>query len=465
MIFTQAIFPIFLAICLVIYWTLKSNRLRQAFLLAASFFFYGYWDWRFLSLLIFVILISWGTPRLCDKYPDRKVKVLTSSIILLLAQLAVFKYFNFFIESFESLLIAFGIDTSTTTLSIVLPVGISFFTFQAISFIVDTNRKHIANDTNLLAVSLYIAFFPQLVAGPIVRAVDFIPQLDRSRIFQADIITKGIGLFVLGFVYKAVISDNIAPFVDLVFSSPEKFDSSVVIAGTIGFYAQIYFDFAGYSTMAIGIAYLFGYSLCDNFNYPYASFSIVDFWRRWHMSLSSWLKDYLYIAVGGNRGGELMRYRNLFITMILGGLWHGASWAFVLWGTLHGIALTINHFWSAHIGKKMPDFWLTLSAYWFVTQFFVLLCWIPFRSENFIDVWVILTAFFPFNKNTGELTIIPWALLIAPLLIDTLIKPSRRIEALNKQNPLMLACISSVIFAIALVFMRTEVQAFIYFQF
>ena len=465
MIFTQAIFPIFLCACLGIYWTLRSNTSRQIFLLAASFFFYGYWDWRFLTLLSLVIIIAWITPRLCDKYEAQRKRIMALSITALLCQLAIFKYFNFFIDSFEYVLFSLGIETSTSTLSIILPVGISFFTFQAISFIVDTNRKHIANDTNLLSVSLYIAFFPQLVAGPIVRAVDFIPQLAESRKFDTKMITKGMALFVLGFVYKAVVSDNVAPFVDQVFSTPEAFDSISVIAGTMGFYAQIYFDFAGYSTMAIGIAYLFGYSLCDNFNYPYASFSIVDFWRRWHMSLSSWLRDYLYIAVGGNRGGELMRYRNLFITMILGGLWHGASWAFVLWGTLHGIALTINHFWSAHVGNKLPDIWITTINYWFITQLFVLLCWIPFRSENLGDAWIILTSFIPFQPETGQPLTIPWALILLPLIIDTITKPSRHIELMNEKNPVGLASMSALIFAIALVFMQTDVQAFIYFQF
>lgn len=465
MIFTQAVFPLFLLVCFCTYWTINSNRIRKIFLLGASFFFYGYWDWRFLSLLSLVIFIAWATPRLYLKYDQFKGYILAASITLLLGQLAAFKYFDFFISSFEALLLAIGIKTSTTTLSIILPVGISFFTFQAISFIVDAKRKHIDPNTSLLSVALYIAFFPQLVAGPIVRAIDFVPQLQRAKKFEIHILSKGVALFVLGFIYKAVISDNIAPFVDLVYSAPETFNRLTLIAGSIGFYAQIYFDFAGYSTMAIGIAYLFGYSLCDNFNYPYASLSIVDFWRRWHISLSSWLRDYLYIAVGGNRGGELKRYRNLFITMILGGLWHGASWAFVLWGTLHGVALTINHFWTEHLGKKIPNIAFTLIGYWFITQLFVLLCWIPFRSENFSDVWVMLSAFLPLENIQGQHAEIPWLLLLLPLVVDSIVKPSRRIEVLNKANPIALACLSSLMLALAISLIHTSVQAFIYFQF
>ncbi|MCL4146391.1 UNVERIFIED_CONTAM: hypothetical protein GTU68_064548, partial [Idotea baltica] len=364
MIFTEAIFFVFLALTFAVYWVLKGRRdLQLALLLVASAVFYGWWDWRFLELIGLVILVSWVTARQISKYPagnmTRRLWLIGGiGICLSIAML-------------EGL----GLTPGWTAVNILLPVGISFYVFQAISYIVDVARGDLEAENRIERVALYIAFFPQLVAGPIVRAASFFPQMDRQPTLNSGLLAAGLRAFLLGFAYKAGIADNLAQFVDPVFGDAlSAGDSDLAAWSNTG---QIYFDFAGYSLMAIGVARWFGFFIPKNFDYPYAATDIADFWRRWHISLSSWLRDYLYIPLGGNRGSKLATYRNLMITMLLGGLWHGAAWTFVAWGALHGAGLSL-HRWLFGNSKTRLGFGLGLIA----TQLFVLLTWVPFRADS-----------------------------------------------------------------------------------
>lgn len=301
---------------------ISSQKSKQVFLLAASYFFYGYWDWRFCFLLIFVTCTAYITAI----YSENEIAHIIG-VIIPLAVLGIFKYFNFFLSSFLRMF-----DKNIGILNIVLPVGISFYTFQALSYIIDVKRKKIAVEKDFLKLALYISFFPQLVAGPIVKAIDFLPQLNENRKISLKSIEYGLQLMVFGLFKKIVLADHISIFVDDVFYAPSAYNWTTLILAMFSYSLQIYFDFSGYSDIAIGCAKCFGYDFLPNFNLPYISKNVTEFWRRWHISLSTWLKEYLYIPLGGNRKGKRRQYINLFLTMLLGGLWHGANWTFVFWG-------------------------------------------------------------------------------------------------------------------------------------
>lgn len=474
MIFTSGIFLVFFVVVYGVYWALlRGQRARIVWLLAASQVFYGWWDWRFLALMWVAILTS-HVAGLAIERGYRPRLAMGTSIVLMLGILAVFKYFNFFVDSAALLLGSLGLSPSEHVLSIILPVGISFYTFQAISYVVDVWRRDIHAERSVLDTATYISFFPQLVAGPIVRAADFLPQLQTPKRFESVDFLVGAKLFLVGFIYKAIFSDNISPFVDRVYADVAAFDNHTLAMATLGFYAQIYFDFAGYSIMAIGIARMFGYRLMRNFNYPYLSASITEFWRRWHISLSSWLRDYLYIPLGGNRGGEAKRSRNLMITMLLGGLWHGASWNFVVWGGLHGSALTVHKEFSKLRQRFLPAGLvpplLGIALAWMVTQFFVYLTWIPFRAADFGDTAEVLRGVFQMRHDTGlTRAAIPYALLIAPIAIDTFVvglSAGRRLaDRLPAWRHTVAACAMGAVMAFLLFMMPLEVSSFIYFQF
>ncbi|MEM1151529.1 MAG: MBOAT family O-acyltransferase [Pseudomonadota bacterium] len=434
MIFTEPIFLVFFSVVFGAYWsvrddfalklgplTVSGKELRLTLLLIASAVFYGWWDWRFLGLIGCVIFISWlaalrAAPLEHGTFGRRCWLVF--AIGSNLGVLAAFKYFDFFSDSAAATLIAMGLTPSWPVLNILLPVGISFYIFQAISYVVDTARGDLAPERRVRRVALYIAFFPQLVAGPIVRAASFFPQMERAKHLSGALVASGLRAFLIGFAYKAGIADNLAPLVDPVFGNaltPGDADLSVwansaLIGATLAFGAQIYFDFAGYSLMAIGVARLFGFHIPRNFDYPYAALSIADFWRRWHISLSSWLRDYLYIPFGGNRGSDTATYRNLMATMVLGGLWHGAAWTFVAWGALHGAALVVHR---ALFGSTTRRIGAVFAL--FATQGFVLLTWAAFRAEDFGDmatVWYAFTAL-----RDGGVQMLPWFVWLVPGLI------------------------------------------------
>ncbi len=317
--FEFVLFFLVVLLCTGIFQYFGWNRGKEFFLLIASFFFYGYWDWRFCFLLLFVVAISYFSA----KALDRKL-FLVLGVVVPLAVLAVFKYFNFFLSSISAVT-----GKNLGALKIILPVGISFYTFQALSYVIDVYRKKLPVEHDFVRLALYLSFFPQLVAGPIVRAADFLPQLKEDRRITLAGLQYGIQLMVFGMMKKIVLADHLSVFVDDVFRVPGAFHWATILLAVVSYSIQIYFDFSGYSDIAIGCAKCLGYDFLPNFNLPYLSENVTVFWRRWHISLSTWLKEYLYIPLGGNRRGKTRRFINLFLTMLLGGLWHGANWTFV----------------------------------------------------------------------------------------------------------------------------------------
>lgn len=472
MIFTEAIFPLFLVGVLFIYWVVMRGSWRNHFLLLASAVFYGWWDVRFLALIGTVIAISYIAglqmrDRMSHKAGQRKV--LWIAIGLQLGLLAAFKYFGFFADSAAAALSSVGMSASWPTLNIILPVGISFYIFQAISYLVDVYRKDIPAETSVSRVALYIAFFPQLVAGPIVRAASFFPQIDRKKTFSSALFAAGARAFIIGFIYKAAIADNIAPFVDPVFADIGRWDNQSLLAATLAFGTQIYFDFAGYSLMAIGVARWFGFFIPKNFDYPYSSTSISEFWRRWHMSLSFWLRDYLYIPLGGNRKGPLKTYRNLMITMVLGGLWHGAAWTFVIWGAMHGVALSVNRFVERLVGKGalLPIAGGALGLA--LTLMVVFLAWVPFRAESLSDAVTVWQGIGGLREGGVERLPLIAFFVPALVLIDAVVSRVGALKRLPRhwslRTPSLYWAGMGCLAALAVALYPLKSAPFVYFQF
>jgi len=480
MLFNSGSFLCFLLLVLPTYWLLPSNFLRKLLLVGASFVFYAWWDWRFLGLLSFVILSVFFGARLVlferrKGNRRRALLYLWCCLGIELAVLGFFKYFNFFEGNLLVGLHSLGIHAAASSLTfrILLPIGISFYTFHAITLAVDTFRGTVDRKISLLDVALYIAFFPQLVAGPIVRATVFLPQLEGKRAFDGEDLFVALQSIGLGFLYKIVFADAIAPFVDSVFRAPGEFSWVYLLAGALGFYSQIYFDFNGYSLIAIGVSRLFGYRLPDNFNFPYCATSLTNFWRRWHISLSTWLRDYLYIPLGGNRVPLLKQLRNLMCTMLLGGLWHGASWNFVLWGGIHGAVLCAEKLIHAgRFGKERGEFSISfgLVAGWVITQIIVFLLWIPFRASNFQDTLNFISGLFSLRAGHSsveqQLGMIPWLLLVLPIVCDTFVVRSLRVRRQKPAFNLELAFAILVLATLCVAMLaKTGLRPFIYFQF
>ena len=387
----------------------KLLSVRHVILLLASYVFYGWWDYRFAFLMLFLTAVAY----VCSlRLKNNRKAPLYIGVIVPLLTLVIFKYFNFFVDSFAAL---FGLNPNGT-LSIILPVGISFYTFQSLSYTIDVYNKKISAERSFIKVALYISFFPQLVAGPIVKAEDFLPQLYEDRNISFQNIEKGIQLFVFGLFKKIVISDNISVCVDAIFYAPERYHWVSILFAIIGYSIQIYCDFSGYSDMAIGCATCLGYDLRRNFNMPYLSKNVSEFWKRWHISLSTWLMEYLYIPLGGNRKGTARTYINLFLTMLLGGLWHGASWTFVAWGALHGAALCVHKLWQKATGhgKDYKGSALGNCLSCVVTYAFVLLCWVFFRASDFSAAKMIFTGLFTWQA--GIVYISSWTIFGIVLL-------------------------------------------------
>lgn len=385
--------------------------------------------------------------------------MLIVSLAANLGILGFFKYFNFFVESANSLL---GIE-SGRTLYIILPVGISFFTFQSMSYTIDIYRKKMEPVERFTDFALFVSFFPQLVAGPIVRAAQFLPQLKTQKNFGQIAFQSALTLFLIGFIKKACISDNIAPIIDPVFANPEQYTALSTWIGTFFYAVQIYCDFSGYTDMAIATAALLGYKLTLNFNFPYFASNIAQFWQRWHISLSSWLRDYLYISMGGNRVGTWKLYRNLLVTMLLGGLWHGAAWTFLIWGALHGIALVAHRFVSKRlailegIGKSLG---MVATMYW------VCLAWIFFRCTSVSDALVMAKVYVTF-QSPGEIALDAMLLLwLIPLVVAHAI--AYRVNVAEKARGIpdwVFSAGLGVAIVAALLFVPQHTKPFIYFQF
>ncbi|MDR3238435.1 MAG: MBOAT family protein, partial [Spirochaetia bacterium] len=374
-----------------------SLAARRAILLVASYVFYGWWDWRFCLLMLALSVIA-GYSALKNKRA-----FLIIGIVAPLVTLGFFKYFNFFVASFTA---AFGLQNSGA-LRIILPVGISFYTFQSMSYTIDVYRKKLPAVRDFSKLALYIAFFPQLVAGPIIKAADFLPQLEENRNVNLKNLKIGMQIFLFGLFKKIVIADRLSVFVDDVFRTPKAFHAVTLILALISYAIQIYFDFSGYSDMAIGCAKCLGYDFNRNFNLPYISRNISEFWKRWHISLSSWLQEYLYIPLGGNRRGVPRTYLNLFLTMLLGGLWHGASWTFVLWGAAHGIALCIHRFLKRKTFNARGKIYSLASC--LLTNVFVCFCWVLFRADTFSTASDIFTGIFSWQN--GIMQIYSWSVI------------------------------------------------------
>ena len=372
----------------------KARIFRHVYLLVASYVFYGWWDWRFCFLMLLLTVVAYSTAKHLDKERYRRLAI-TVGIAVPLLILAFFKYTNFFLDSFSS---AFGIE-NMRSLNIILPVGISFYTFQSMSYTIDVYRKKI-KPAKLLDVALYISFFPQLVAGPIVKAQDFLPQLEQDRRVTLKGLEAGLQIFIMGMFKKIVLADRLSVFVDDVFAAPAAYSSLTVILAVISYALQIYFDFSGYSDMAIGCARCMGYDLQRNFNLPYLSKNPSEFWKRWHISLSTWLQEYLYIPLGGNRKGKTRTYINLMLTMILGGLWHGASWTFVIWGTLHGLALCVH---KAVAKSRRDKKHLPAPVPILINNIFVCLCWIFFRADRFGTALCVLNKIFIWSGGVQQI--------------------------------------------------------------
>ena len=392
MIFTELRFLGFFVAVFVAHWGLRGDGARKWLLLAASYWFYAAWDWRYLGLLLLSTAIDYTAARGLDAITDgphdapRRRMWLWLSLVANLGILGVFKYYDFFVDSAAALL---GVEAAR--LGLVLPLGISFFTFQTMSYTIDVYHRRLRAG-GALDVAVFVAFFPQLVAGPIVRAQAFLPQLAAPRRFAAVPVRAALGLFLVGYVKKACVADNLAPIVEAYFADPAAYDVNAAWIAVTGYAVQIYCDFSGYSDMAIATAWLLGYELGRNFDAPYAAASVTEFWRRWHISLSTWLRDYVYIPLGGSRGGAGRTYRNLWVTMLLGGLWHGAAWTFVAWGGLHGAALVLER-WLGVGERRGVGRWLGVAA----TFVFVCAAWVCFRSPDFATAGRVLRAFLLFD--------------------------------------------------------------------
>lgn len=428
MAFSSPRFLIFLVLLLLVLHLVPDRETKKRVLALASCLFYAAWDWRYLGLLLLVSAIDYTAAWKIYQSESSKVRRfwLWTSLGSNLGILSYFKYTNFFLENSAGLLREFGFDAPV--LHLVLPAGISFYTFKAMSYTIDVYRRELTPCSSWLDYATFMTFFPELIAGPIVRASVFLPQLAREIGPTVYRIKEGFSLFLLGLVKKLLVADQMAVIADAVFNSPGVWSSLTVWCGLLAYGLQIYCDFSGYSDMAIGTAKMIGYDLPENFNMPYVAASITEFWRRWHMTLSQWLRDYLYIPLGGNRGTQLQTYRNLTVTMLLGGLWHGASWNFVLWGGLHGIALVLHKLWvEATKGRKIIPHWGGLL----LTLTFVTLCWVPFRSTSWESTKVIFGKLFFVGNAQGIEWYPTWlgiygAMALAAHVIGVRIISSRR---------------------------------------
>ncbi len=392
MLFNSIDFAIFLPIVFILYWfvTNKNLKLQNLLIVGSSYLFYGWWDWRFLSLILFSTLVDFSVGRKLKSEENQRTRkiLLWVSILVNLGFLGFFKYYNFFLDNFVSAFSFFGTDVNANSLNIILPVGISFYTFQTLSYTIDVYKRKLEPTDDLIAFSAFVSFFPQLVAGPIERATHLLPQFYKRRAFDYEQTVDGLRQILWGLLKKIVIADNCAYFANQIFNNSADMNGSTLVLGALFFTFQIYGDFSGYSDIAIGTSRVFGFNLKQNFAFPYFSRDIAEFWRRWHISLSTWFRDYLYIPLGGSRGGTWMKTRNTFIIFIVSGFWHGANWTFVVWGALNAIyflplLLTKSNRHNLDIvaqGKFLPSMKevLTIGITFGLTVF----AWIFFRAEN-----------------------------------------------------------------------------------
>ena len=411
MIFNSNVFLVFLAVVSLLYWLVRHRATRRDWLiLGASLVFYGWWDWRFVGLLLLTGGVDFGCALkiATETRPERRRRWLWLSLLSNLASLGYFKYAGFFADSAAAALDHLGLSAPLPVLRVVLPAGISFYTFQALSYTVDVYRGHVAAERDPIRYFAFLTFFPQLVAGPIERASFLLPQFRQPREITQRLMAQGLWLIVWGFFLKGVIADSLAPLVDLAFQ-PGAAGGSVIVWGTLAFGGQIYGDFAGYSAIARGVANTLGFELSANFAQPYLAENIQEFWRRWHQSLSSWFRDYVYLPLGGDRKGAARTFAHVLVTFLLAGLWHGANWTFVVWGLCHGVALGVFRLWRASTlgrGLRIPS-----AVGWLLTLSVVSLGWLFFRAASVGQAWDLIQAIWgrpsPLWSESYALAVVP----------------------------------------------------------
>jgi len=475
MLFNSIAFLIFLPIVFSCYWFLLQKKIKyqNILILVASYVFYGFWDWRFLSLIIFSTIIDYSVAKAMHAATTQSKRkyFLYLSLAVNLGLLAFFKYFNFFIESLVDLSQSIGFQANITTLNIILPVGISFYTFQTLSYTIDIYRKKIEPETDIIKFSAFVAFFPQLVAGPIERASNLLPQFSKQRTFSYKNAVSGIQLILWGLFKKVVIADSCATYVNVIFENSEIYNSSTLILGALFFAFQIYGDFSGYSDIAIGVARLFGFDLMTNFKKPYFSRDIAEFWRRWHISLSTWFRDYVYIPLGGSKVNLGKKIRNVFIIFLVSGFWHGANWTFIFWGLLNALffipllLLNKNRSNTNTVAENsiLPSLY---EIYQLGSTFIIVtIAWIFFRAESLTAAFVYIQNIF--NWTTSK-TMYGWNLEIILLITLLIIVEwfTRTKEAPQLQNPYFRWIYYLVITQLILFYsVKNSVVDFIYFQF
>ncbi len=472
--FDSFTFLLFFALVLCGYNLIRDWNARKWFLLGASYLFYAAWNPPFLLLLIASTTLDWWIAQKIYQSTDASARKrwITITLLLNLSVLGYFKYSRFLLGNFATMLASLGVTYIPPKLDIVLPIGISFYTFHSLSYCLDIYRGKFAPTQNWRDYALYVGFFPQLVAGPIVRFTQIREQIETARKTTVDSLAIGLAFLTLGLFEKIVLADSVfAPVADALFSEPATTNAVMAWAGVIAFTGQIFCDFAGYSTCAIGTALALGFVLPINFRNPYAALGFSDFWRRWHISLSTWLRDYLYIALGGNRKGEIRTYTNLMLTMLIGGLWHGAAWTFVIWGGLHGIYLSIERVVRERL---LPTNWsagmLLRCIYGIITLFAVMTAWIWFRSPTFETGWTIqrllfnfpnLLATLPASNIDQQLAVAVFAILI---LVQWIFRNCDPKQLLQRTPAPLLGIILGALLAM-IVLSPGDNHAFIYFQF
>jgi len=482
MLFNSIDFAIFLPIVFILYWFViyKNLNFQNFLIVIASYTFYGWWDWKFLSLIIFSTVVDYSIGVLLSKEESvlKRKTLLFASITINLGFLGVFKYYNFFLDNFISTFSFFGMEINANSLNIILPVGISFYTFQTLSYTIDVFNKKLEPTKNFIAFSAFVSFFPQLVAGPIERATNLLPQFYKKRKFDYANAVDGMRQILWGLLKKIVIADNCAQFANEIFNNSAEYGGSTLVLGALFFTFQIYGDFSGYSDIAIGTSRLFGMNLKQNFAFPYFSRDIAEFWRRWHISLSTWFRDYLYIPLGGSYGGTWIRIRNTFIIFIISGFWHGANWTFIVWGALNAIYFlpllltnnNRNNIDTIAQGKFFPN----IKEFSFMSLTFALtvFTWIFFRANNIQHATsyiseILSSSLFTIPKFAGMQSALTTIILVG---IFTLVEWVGREEQYaiarleNKlKRPMRFAIYYLIIFVIF--WFGAKEQQFIYFQF
>ncbi len=482
MLFNSIDFAIFLPIIFILYWyvTNRNLKLQNLLIVVASYVFYGWWDWRFLFLLFFSSIVDFsvglGLKKIENK-THRKI-LLAVSIMVNLGLLGFFKYYNFFLDNFITAFSFFGKEINSSSLNIVLPVGISFYTFQTMSYAIDVYRRKLEPTRDIISFMAFVSFFPQLVAGPIERATNLLPQFYRKRIFDYSKAVDGMKQILWGLFKKMVIADNCAKYANEIFNHSGDYTGSTLVLGALFFTFQIYSDFSGYSDIAIGTSRLFGFDLMRNFNFPYFSRDVAEFWRRWHISLSTWFRDYLYIPLGGSKGGTGMKIRNTFIIFLVSGFWHGANWTFIVWGFLNAlyimpsIILSTNrtHLDIVAQDKYLPTFREFLSI--LITFSLTVFAWIFFRASNLTHAFhyiseIFSSSIFTIPRFTGKEDAKPIILITFLFLLIEWIGREHQYAiqkiGIDWYKPVRWTMYYG--FILLIIFFAGEEQQFIYFQF